>query len=357
MSEDRGIDGARGTDSEREVASRIFDNLEGILGEAEEKDAPVADTEPEGTGEDHDEADDDFDSAAADALRGEDSDEEPEEEETLPEDEADEGEPEEEDEPSEDGEEPDIFTVRVDGEEMEVSLDELLAGYSRTESWTRKSQALSQERKAFEATAQEVQAKREEYGSKLHALQQHFEQSLPKEPAADAPDAEWVAYQRQKTQLDQIKAEQERVAAEWRAEHDRTMEKVVEVETEQLLEKVPEWQDDVVRADGLRSLFKFATGVMGFDEETVRDVRDHRLILLLKLAAEAHEMKDAKDTVRSKTKKAKTLKPGSRPSQKSKVRAKKKLARTKGREALRESGDRRDAARALESSGLLDDLI
>lgn len=361
----------------QDVAARIFDNLDGILAdEAEEQAAPGAGAEAEGA-EDRTEADDAFDAEAAAALRGEstadeqdpppasddqgsddeESGGEPEEDDAAAEDEADEGEPEEDADEAEAGEDPDMFTVRVDGEDVEVTLDELLAGYSRTASWTRKSQALSKERKAFEAERETVQAQREDYGSKLHALEQHFAQSLPKEPGEDASDAEWIRYQRQMKQLEAVRAEKQRVYEEWKAENDRKMEEVVEHETTQLLEAVPEWKDDVVRADGLRSLFKFATGVMGFDEETVRDVRDHRLILLLKMAAEAHELKEAKESVRTKTKKAKTLKPGARPSAKAKARAKKKAARKKGREALRKSGSRDDAARAFEQSGLLDDLI
>jgi hypothetical protein len=240
---------------------------------------------------------------------------------------------------------------------MEVTLDELLAGYSRTESWTRKSQALAQERKAHEAEASELQAQREAYGTKLQALEQHFAQAVPKEPAPDAPDSEWIKYQRAQAQLEAVQAEQQKVYSEWQAQHEKEMEAVVEQETEALLEKVPEWKDDVVRADGLKSLFKFATGTLGFDAETVKEVRDHRLILLLKLAAEAHEMKGAKETVKEKTRKAKTLKPGARPSAKTKARAKTKAKRKAGREALRESGDHRVAAKLFQDSGLIDDLM
>lgn len=367
---EKGINPAtHGTADERAVASRIFDNLDTILEAEGTEDATEAPAEAEGAADERTEEDDAFDDEAAAALRGEDapdseddeSDDEPEVEDTEESDEAEDEEEEapepEEDEGPEEDEQAETYTVRVDGEDVEVTYDELLAGYSRTASWTQKSQALATERKAFEAEQTGVQAQREEYGSKLQALEQHFAQAVPKEPDADAPDAEWIKFQRAQSQLEAVQAEQRKVYDEWTVENNRQLEKVVEHETTELLEKVPEWKDEVVRSKGLKSLFTFATQTLGFDAETVKDVRDHRLILLLKMASEAHELKGAKETVRTKTKKAKKVPPGGRQSAKSKVRAKKNAARKKGREALRESGSQRDAAKLFESSGLIDDLL
>jgi hypothetical protein len=50
----------------------------------------------------------------------------------------------------------DKFKVKVDGEELEVPLDELLAGYQRQSDYTRKTQALAEERKRIEQAAEMV---------------------------------------------------------------------------------------------------------------------------------------------------------------------------------------------------------
>jgi hypothetical protein len=47
------------------------------------------------------------------------------------------------------------FTVKVDGEEVEVTVREALEGYQRREDYTRKTQELSEARKAFESEIQE----------------------------------------------------------------------------------------------------------------------------------------------------------------------------------------------------------
>ena len=43
------------------------------------------------------------------------------------------------------------YTVKIDGEEFEVTLDELRNGYQRQADYTRKSQSLAEQRKAYEA--------------------------------------------------------------------------------------------------------------------------------------------------------------------------------------------------------------
>ena len=50
-----------------------------------------------------------------------------------------------------DGDAPEAYVVKVDGEEVEVTLDELKAGYSRQAHFTKSMQALKEEREAFEA--------------------------------------------------------------------------------------------------------------------------------------------------------------------------------------------------------------
>ena len=66
-----------------------------------------------------------------------------------------------ESEDSEDSEdddaESDAYIVKVDGEEISVSLDELKAGYSRQAHFTRSMQALKEEREAFEAEVSQTQ--------------------------------------------------------------------------------------------------------------------------------------------------------------------------------------------------------
>ena len=55
----------------------------------------------------------------------------------------------EDEQPSETSQE--LYKVVVDGQEQEVTLDELMKGYSRQSDYTRKTEKLSQDRKSVEA--------------------------------------------------------------------------------------------------------------------------------------------------------------------------------------------------------------
>jgi hypothetical protein len=63
------------------------------------------------------------------------------------------------------------YTVKIDGEEFEVTLDELRNGYQRQADYTRKSQSLAEQRKAYEANLQAVQAERNQYAQVLEKCQ------------------------------------------------------------------------------------------------------------------------------------------------------------------------------------------
>jgi hypothetical protein len=89
-----------------------------------------------------------------DGLESPEGEEEPDED--LEDEDGESDEDEDEDEPDDDNpvlEE--TFTVKVDGEEVEVTVREALEGYQRREDYTRKTQELAEARKAFEGEIQE----------------------------------------------------------------------------------------------------------------------------------------------------------------------------------------------------------
>ena len=90
----------------------------------------------------------------------------------------------EEDGDSEEEQQPQVFTVKVDGKEVEVTLDELQKGYSRTQDYTRKTQQIAEVRKQTEAELQAVRAEREQYAQLLSALEAQVQQ-------ATQPNIDW----------------------------------------------------------------------------------------------------------------------------------------------------------------------
>ena len=92
--------------------------------------------------------------------------------------ESDESEVEQEDEQDEQ-EEPQKFRVKAAGEEREVTLDELIKSYQLGTDYTKKSQAVAEERKVVEAERQRIEeAKylRDQYAERLQVIEQMLNQ-------------------------------------------------------------------------------------------------------------------------------------------------------------------------------------
>lgn len=91
-------------------------------------------------------------------------------------------------------EEPETFIVKVNGQEQEVTLDELLHGYMRNQDYTRKTQALAEERRSLQYN-QEPQVQPQQV-----ALQN--QQSVPEQPQITQRDyyTQLDAYARKEVQ-------------------------------------------------------------------------------------------------------------------------------------------------------------
>jgi hypothetical protein len=176
------------------------------------------------------------------------------------------------------------FTVKVDGEDIEVGLDELVNGYSRQSSYTKKSQALSQERKEFEEQRDAVLQERSVYADMLSKLQNRLlsEDTIP-EPDWDAlfdenpiqatrQKYEWdKAQQSRQGQLQKISDEQERLSRELQVEQDRAMRDIVTEQTAEVRKLIPEWENDKGFKEGAQTLRNWLIDY-GLDEADVNSM-------------------------------------------------------------------------------------
>ena len=288
-------------------------------------------SEDESTSPDPDE---DFDQEALDALQGDEEEPESEDEE---EDES-EGETEEEDEPE--ALESDTFTVKVDGKEVEVTRAELMASYSRTASWTRKSQALSEERKAFQEESEAGRAERAQYAQGLAELSQRLQLTMPREPSSSDPKA-WIEHQEAKKELERVEFERQNLHKRMEEDFNRERDQVVAEQADLLSGAIPEWADEKVATAEKAGLYNYAVG-LGFSDEEVGGITDHRVILLLRDAMKYKGLLEKGSDLKGKAKNAPTLKPG-KPKSRAKSSKVRKAQRSQ-RNRLRESGRVDDAA-------------
>ena len=76
--------------------------------------------------------------------------------------------------------EPKSYTVKIDGEDVKVNEEELLAGYSRTADYTRKSQVLAEQRKKVDDELAATQQERQRLQSQLEQLSKANESEIDK---------------------------------------------------------------------------------------------------------------------------------------------------------------------------------
>ena len=87
------------------------------------------------------------------------------------------------------------YRVKVDNEELEVDLDELIKGYSRTSDYTKKTQTLAEQRKAVEAERariEEAAKLRDTYAERLQVIEQMLTQ--PEEDISGLKDSDPIGY-------------------------------------------------------------------------------------------------------------------------------------------------------------------
>ena len=196
------------------------------------------------------------------------------------------------DEDTEEQEQPQVFSVKIDGKEVDVTLDELQKGYSRTQDYTRKTQQIAEVRKQTEGELQAVRAEREQYAQLLSALEAQVQQAA--QPNIDwdrlynEDPLEWVR-QREVMRDNQDKAaaiqsEQQRLSQLSQQEQAQFMQQKLQHEQEALLAAIPDWKD-AKKAQAEKALLLEFGQKIGFTPDELKNVVDHRAVLMLRKAA------------------------------------------------------------------------
>jgi len=196
-----------------------------------------------------------------------------------------------EEEESEEQEQPQTFTVKIDGKEVAVTLDELQKGYSRTQDYTRKTQQIAEVRKQVEQETQAVRAERGQYAQLLGALQAQLQASEPQVDLDRLYNEDPIEWVRQKEVLRErqekayaIQAEQQRLYQLSQQEQQQSMQQHLESQKDALLAALPEWKDPK-KAKLEKAMLIESAKSAGFSDEDLKSVYDHRLVLLLRKAA------------------------------------------------------------------------
>jgi len=244
------------------------------------------------------------------------------------------------------------YRVKVGKEEVDVPLDELIQGYSRTKDYTKKTQEVAEQRKAIEAERSKIEeaAKlRDQYAQRLSIIEQMLQQ--PEPDLSQLKETDPIGYavavaeqtERQK-QLAAVQAERARLAQQQQSEQAERLKMHLASEAAKLREAIPEWQDEVKGEIIKKEIREYAKSV-GFTDQELAQVYDSRAVTALYKAAQYDKLMKGKiDATKKVSQAPKMLRPGTSNPESRQTEQSKKL-----KQQVRKSGKVKDAARLFES--------
>jgi hypothetical protein len=250
-------------------------------------------------------------------------------------------------------EEPQKYRVKAAGEDKEVTLDELIKSYQLGTDYTKKSQAVAEERKAVEAerhAVQEAKALRDQYAQQLGIIEQMLNQPQQAEDLDYLKETDPIGYavkvaelSQKEKQLAQVRAQREMISQQQEYDRQQQMRQMIATESEKLVSVLPEFADpskgEVIRKD-IRTYGK----QMGFSDDELANVFDSRAVLTLYKAMQYDKLQSAKPGITKKVSEApKAIKPGvSKPRDSNSEEIRKLKSRAKS------TGSVKDAANVFE---------
>jgi hypothetical protein len=243
------------------------------------------------------------------------------------------------------------YTIKVDGQDYEVGIDELKNGYQRQADYTRKSQALAEQRKGTENIQSErmqLEQERQMYANGLQMLQEQQSAKL-----TDFDNVEWEAlkqedpyqymikkdeYRDAQERVGNLQAEQQLVQQERTKQAQQARSHFVQQEYARLVNALPEWndKDSTIKKD----VQEYATSV-GFRPEEISQLADHRSVLVIKKAMEFDKLTKKVAPKKKAVKKVPKVQKSGRGNSKEDAATE---ATNKKRARLRKSGKQDDAA-------------
>jgi len=243
--------------------------------------------------------------------------------------------------------EPNLHRLKVNGQEIEVSLDELKAGYSRDSDYRQKTHSLGMEKRDLEVQKNSL---RQSYDAKLTELneliatadatvrQQQGSQDLQRlydEDPTQAAKLDYELRQRQ-VQLDDMRTKAKQAQAKQYSEF-------LEAQRELAATKIPEYSDPN-KADQFKLSMRNSLRGYGFNDEEIGSLADHRFLMVAKDAMSYQSLKDKRPIVQKKVANApKVVKSGVAKSSTSSGRE--QIRNKIGK--VRKTGNIRDASSAI----------
>ena len=195
------------------------------------------------------------------------------------------------------------YKVKVAGQELDVTLDELKNGYSRDADYRRKTEELSYEKKQFMS---ESEKQRQDYSSKLNELNQLMsvaqEQLNAEINSADLDklyDEDPTEAARVERRLKRKQDKLNQAVQKTQLEQQQQFESFLQDQQKKLTLKMPEFSDPAKSSQLKNNMRSYLTSY-GFNDQEIAQVYDHRIVMLVNDAMKYRNMQNSKPNLAKK---------------------------------------------------------
>jgi hypothetical protein len=196
---------------------------------------------------------------------------------------------------------PSLYAVKVDGEEKQVTLEELKRDYSGQAYIQKGMQEAAVARKEAESIFQTLQTERQQFLATLENIQQQGVMRAPQAPDIRLMDTDPIGYMQQKAHYDnnvQDYQSQQRQLYDQAQRHNALQEQArkeeLQQQTRRLIEAIPEFGDPEKAPILQNKLLQFASKY-GLSAEEVASTVDARLVQVLYDAYKYNRLSAVKD--------------------------------------------------------------
>ena len=241
---------------------------------------------------------------------------------------------------------PEFFTVKVNGQEEQVTLENLKQGYSGQKYVQQGMQDVAAQRKEAEAVYTALTKEREQMAQLYQQIQQGGLAQPPVKPTKELFDADPIGYmqknleyEEQMTSYNEQMAQLEQVSQQQSQAQQTAMKAHLQEQMQILQKDIPDFADSKKATATRERLIKTGTNHYGYTNDEIAQITDARAIKVLHDAMKYQDIISGKSKAEAKTKSAKpVVKPGAK-----KIATPNAKIRSRQKAKLRDSGSIDDA--------------
>lgn len=230
-----------------------------------------------------------------------------------------------------------VYTVKVDGEEKQVTLDDLKRSYSGQAYIQKGMEEAAQSKKQAEQVYQALQEERQKLAATFQQLQTEGAPQMPQRPSKELMNSDPIAYFEQMEayregveQYQQFQQQQQAMTQQQTAAQQRAQQAYLQEQARTLQQEIPELADPEKGSKMKEQLVRTGVETYGYTPEEMSQIMDARAVKVLADAMKYRQLQESKGKAVEKTKNARpVVKPGAKKSDTDGKVARRKKAATR----------------------------